>query len=435
MDGSGATPLLAAALVLVNAFFVIAELAVVRVRASRLDELARRGSRAAAQARSLVQQLDVYLTACQLGVTMASLGLGWIGEPLVAGAIEAGLARLGVEPRGWHGGLGAMLALALITGVLVVLGELVPKMLAIRHAERITLWIAAPMSAFCALTRPAVTMLTALARRLVRPLGVPPDVDTGETHSLGELRALVSDLRRGRPSELSETELLVNAFDFPAHTVRQIMRPRGEVVYLSLQDSLEKTIETVRRTGYTRFPLCHSDLDEVVGVVHVKDLLFPPRPLTGPADLLALRHPAVFIPENVSVVALLAEMRRRRVLMALAVDEYGQVSGLCTMENVLEQLVGEIQDEHDHEAPQIQITRTGDFVVDGRMLISDVNEHLLTSFSAPGCETIGGLVTYRLGRLPRRGDTLEIEHFRVVVLDLAGFRISRLAFAPITPAA
>lgn len=424
---------LALALVGANAFFVAAEFALVKVRVTRLDELAKAGSGQAARTRDMARQIDAYLSACQLGITLASLGLGWIGEPAFARLIRSMLGAIGLEGSGWVHGFEVATAFVIITSLHIVLGELAPKSLAIQYTEQVALGLSWPLHVFFRVSAPFIHGLNWAGNAAVRALGLPPPDHGHEGHTTAELRLMLHESHRSGILGLSERQLLDNAFEFSSRTVREIMRPRGDVTYLSLAQTLEESLEHMRTGAYTRFPLCKSDLDEVVGLIHVKDLLFPSAPLATPEDLSKLKRPILFVPEMIGIPALLAQMRHTKMLMAIAVDEYGVVTGMCTLEDIIEELVGEIQDEHDQEHPQIRSTRDGGFLVEGTVVIRDLCRHLMLEIPPSGADTISGYVLGRIGRMAREGDTLTVQNYLVTVVEVRGFRLARLLFTPIAP--
>jgi CBS domain containing-hemolysin-like protein len=280
---------------------------------------------------------------------------------------------------------------------------------------------------------PFIHALNGAGNAAVRLLGLPPPDHLQDGHSSAELRRMLHESHRTGNLEASERQLLDNAFEFADRTVRQVMRPRGETVYIALDEPLDAIIERVRKTGYTRYPLCTSDMDEVVGFIHVKDLLFPAAPFTGAEDLLKLKRDILFVPEMIGIPALLAQMRRAKMMIAVAVDEYGVVTGLCTMEDILEVLVGEIQDEHDQEHPLIRPTRDGGFLVEGTTLISEIGRRLMLDIKFDGGDTIAGYMLQQLGRMARDGDSITVHNYLVRVVEMKGFRIVRLLVTPVVP--
>ena len=423
---------LAGCLILANAFFVATEASLVRVRLTRLDELAATGNRAAARTREIAKRIGEYMSACQLGITLASLGLGWIGEPAFASLVARFLSLFHIEGGGWIHTFEVFAVFVLITFLHIVLGELVPKWLALQYAEDVAMGIAAPLSLFFRVAQPFIHVLNTSGLFIVKMMGLQPPSEGKNAHSTEELRLMLHESHRSGTLTLAERELLENAFDFSDRTVRQVMRPRGEISYLSLQEPLEKSLERARKNGYTRYPLCEDDVDHVLGLVHVKDLLWPTVELKSPEDMLKIKRDILFVPEMIGIPALLTEMRRKKVLMAIAVDEYGVVSGICTMEDILEELVGEIQDEFDQENPEIRPTKDGGFLLEGTVLIEDLNRRLMLNIRDNANDTVSGHILSRLGRMATAGDSLTMDNYLVRIVEVKGLRISKLLFTPIS---
>jgi CBS domain containing-hemolysin-like protein len=288
---------------------------------------------------------------------------------------------------------------------------------------------------FYRLTKPFIQALNWCGNAVIRMLGLPPPKEGAEAHSADELRLMMAESHRHGSISRAERELLENAFQFSDRTVRQVMRPRGEIAYLSLDRPLEENLTVAKGSEYTRFPLCSDDVDNVLGVVHVKDLLWPQVPLESSQDLVKLKRDILFIPEMIGIQALLSEMRRKKVMMAVAVDEYGVVSGLCTMEDILEELVGEIQDEFDQEHPTIRATKDGEFLVEGTVLIEDLNRHLMLNLHDSDNDTISGHLLSKLGRMAQVGETVVMDNYTVTLVEVKGLRISKLLFSPMAPKA
>jgi len=426
--------LLAFALVAANAFFVATEFAIVRVRETRIEELVRRGVKRAAATREVLQNLNAYLSACQLGITLTSLGLGWVGEPAFAQLFEPLVAGLGT----WSGVAAHSAALALSFGLItflhVVLGELVPKTIAIDRAEGVALLSAWPIRAFHRLFFPLIWVLNGAANLTVRGMRLRPASEASHAHSEEELRMILSLSHRSGVLTEAHAELIQNALDFVDRSARQIMVPRGDIVFLDVNRTYAENLEIARAAGHTRFPLCDADLDRVVGVLHIKDLFFSPA--TAP-DLRSLAREPLFVPDSLEVQRLLALFQKQRVHLGIVIDEYGGTSGLVTLEDVLEELTGEIQDEFDQELPKVHALEDGRLSVDATLPLDDFEEELGIPESACGeaVDTLGGLVLARLGRIARVGDAVEVGGRRIEVSRIRGRRILRLTVHPsATPA-
>jgi CBS domain containing-hemolysin-like protein len=421
---------LTALLILANAFFVAAEFAIVKVRGAHIDDLARRGSPLAQVARRIIHDLDSSLAAAQLGVTLASLGLGWVGEPAVAKVVEPLLNLMGIwSPEAIHGSSFA-LAFALITALHIIIGEQMPKFLGIRHSQEVALWTSLPFLIFSWCFYPALWLLNACANGLLRFLGFH-NVTTQElAHSEEELRVILSESQRHGALSAGKLNLLENVLDLAGQTVMQIMVPRPDIDCLSLAKPWKDNLEIIYRTGHTRYPLCETDVDHVIGMVHIKDIFLQRIEIKSSADLLKIRREVLFVPESRPVEALQQDFQQRRLHLAVVIDEYGSTAGLVTLEDILEELVGEIQDEFDAEPPKLEQTAEG-AVVDGQTPLAEVTDALgLAEVEVKDTYTIGGYVNAQLGRIGRIGDTVELDGHTVKVVEMSGRRITRVLIAP-----
>ena len=427
-----ADPLLVAAalaLVLVNAFFVAAEFAMVRVRHTRMAELAEGGDWRARAVAAAQQHLDAFLSATQFGITLASLGLGWIGEPAFAHLLAPVFEELGVSsPRVIHN-TSVAVAFALITFLHIVLGELAPKSYAIRFAEPTALWVAVPMRVFQIVFAPALWLLDRCSEATLRLIGVKPETSGDLAHSEEELRILLAESHRLGALSGAKRKLLENVIDYTDRTARHVMIPRSDIAYLSLARSLEENLAVITQTAATRYPLASTDIDHVVGMVHVKDLFNRRDALRSSEDLAAVKREILFVPETRPLDALLRDFQQRRIHIAIVVDEYGGTSGLVTLEDVLEEIVGEIQDEFDREPPSVEETPQG-LVFDGLTLIDDAGERLGVTLPEPAdVSTLAGLVTAQIGRMPRPGDKVTIAGLEFTVVEVKGRRVSKVLVA------
>jgi len=409
-------------LVALNGFFVAAEFALVKVRPTQLDPWVQRGSRMGRVARHMVRHLDAYLSATQLGITLASLALGWIGEPAFAWVVRPVVELFpgAGEEAVRHASI--VVAFLVITILHIVLGELAPKSLAIRKPEATSLWIALPLFAFYKITYPAIWILNHSANAILKVVGIQPVSESELGHDEEELRRLLASSHPERLSEVKQ-ELLDNIFELSHRTARQIMIPRGDVVYLSVTQPLETNLEIARGSGHTRFPLCDGDLDRVLGLVHIKDLF---RAATPPVSLTEIARELTFVPETFELDRLLLRMRQSQVHMAAVLDEYGGVSGIVTLENVVEEIVGAIQDEFDTEEPELVPLGEGAYDVSGSMLVKDFEDELALELSDRDEDTIAGLVLSELGRSPEVGDRARIGPLAAEVREINGNRIVRL---------
>ncbi len=424
MDLGAALPalLLAVVILLVNAFFVAAELALVRVRETQLRELAEAGSARARLARDLAINIDRYLSATQLGVTGASLALGIVGEPAVATLIAPAFGWLRERSEAAFHVVGFAISFGLVTYLHVVVGELAPKYLAIERAVALSLWTAYPMRAFYRATYPLIWLINLSARRLVQLLGGRGRSEL-DPHSEEELKMLVAISTRQGVLQESERVLLGRALEFADTLVRQVMVPRTEIVAIEDDRPLRELRDLAGERPFTRFPVFHGDLDHVVGIVHIKDLVAP-QDLSRPVREV-MRRP-LFLPETVRLDRALAEFRRQRIQLAIVVDEFGGTSGLATLEDVLEQLVGEVQDEFDRETPQFRAEQGGALLVDGLAPVPELRDRLGLTLDDVPYDTVGGLVFGRLGRLAKVGDAVDIDGHRFVVTAVDGRRVAQV---------
>lgn len=413
---------LAAFLVVLNGFFVAAEFALVKVRPTQIEPRADDGSRAAKVAQHMLRHLDAYLSATQLGITLASLALGWVGEPAFAWLVEPVVHTIAPNASAAAVHTAAVsLAFLTITVLHIVLGELAPKSYAIRKPEATTLFISLPLYAFYKVSYPAIWLLNQAANGLLRMIGIPPASEGEHGHDEEELRLLLASSHVGELSK-QKRELLDNVFELSHRNARQIMVPRNDVVFLSTTAPLADSLRIARRSGHTRFPLCDGDLDKVIGLIHIKDIFRTDRQFPS---LREISRPVVFVPETLELDRLLKRMRAERFHLAAVIDEYGGVSGVVTLENVIEEIVGEIQDEFDRETAQLE-GGDGVYRVAGAMLVEDLEKELELEFSERDEDTIGGVVLSELGRLPQVGDSIVLGRLTLEVLALDGNRIRTL---------
>jgi CBS domain containing-hemolysin-like protein len=415
-------------LVFLNGFFVASEFSIVKVRESRIRELAQKGKWQAQRAHSLITSMDEYLSATQLGITLASLALGWVGEPAFASLFEPLLKDLGGLSSIATHGLAATSAFLLITLLHIVLGELVPKSLAIQRADVVIRWIAAPLAVFHKISYPLIWILNGTANALLRLVGIVPMAESELAHSEEELRMILADSQAKGVLDLDERKMLERVFNFADRSVRQVMVPSLEVDFLDLQKGVEDNLETARQHQHTRYPLCDGTLDHVTGIVHVKDL-FRHRHATKKLQLELIKRPVQFVPESKYIKFLLTEFRHTRTHLAIVVDEYGATVGIVTLEDILEELVGEIQDEFDIELPPPMIQKTGDerHMIHGRTLLEDIEQELGITINDEENDTIGGHVMMVLGRTAEVGDEVTVAgQLRVRVVGMKGLQITDL---------
>jgi CBS domain containing-hemolysin-like protein len=410
-------------LVFLNGFFVAAEFAIVKVRSTQIEPLARSGSRRARVAQNLLGNLNSYLSACQLGITMTSLGLGWAGEPFVADMIAPLFeAYGGFTPAIFHT-VSFTIAFTIITYLHIVLGELAPKWLAIQYAQETTLTIARPLDLFFRVFRPFIWFLNVNANAFLRLLGIEPVGEEEITHSEEELRLI---LGKGSAQTSTGQRISLRALELRDRTVREVMVPRTALVVLYTGKPIEENIAVALDNQFTRYPLCDRNLDNVVGMIHLKDL-FKMKGETGPGTrLLEIKREMLFVPETMSLERALTMFLAKRVLMAIAVDEYGGTAGLVTLENVLEELVGEIRDEFDIEPVTVQKVSETEFLVDGSMPLLDFSRKFDVIPDSKDMVTVSGYVIHLLGQVPERGVVLRIGAWQGTVEAVDGIKVKTL---------
>ncbi|KAB2964987.1 MAG: HlyC/CorC family transporter [Thermoanaerobaculia bacterium] len=409
-------------LVVLNGFFVAAEFALAKVRPTQIESGAETGERRARLALHMLRHLDSYLSATQLGITLASIALGWVGEPAFAWMLEPLVSRIpGASPTLLHS-ISLTAAFATVSVLHIVFGELVPKSIAIRLPRGTALWTAAPLYVFYWAMFPAIWLLNRVANAILRLIGIRPVGEHEIAHSEEEVRLLLAS-RHGAELPEDKRDLLENVFELFDRVARQVMVPRADVVFLSTTRTIEENLDTARVSGHTRFPLCEGDLDSIVGVVHIKDLFRAPQ---LPDDLRRIARPVRFVPASTPLDKLMTRMRGERLHLAAVLDEYGGVSGIVTLENVIEEIVGPIQDEFDAEKPELVERGEGVWQVSGAMLVMDLEDELGLELSDRDEDTVAGLVLSELGRRPRPGDRVETAGFAFEVLEVQGHRIRTL---------
>ncbi|MCB8814976.1 hemolysin family protein [Desulfosporosinus shakirovi] len=417
--------LIAFLLVGLNGIFVAAEFAMVKVRKTRLAELAENGSRRAQSALEVTSQLDAYLSACQLGITLSSLGLGWIGEPAIAALIEPLFEGI----AGWNTiythSISIAIAFSIISLLHIVLGELVPKSLAIQKAESTALATAGFLKNFYWVCYPVIRSLNALANLVLRIWGIEPANEADLSHSEEELRMLVDASQKHGYLDKLEGKLLDNVFEFSDRIASEVMIPRQDMVCIFIQDTFEEILEVVKEHGHTRYLLCDDDKDHVLGLVHMRDIIRL-QEQAGSKDIAQIKRDILAVPEGMPISHLVQRMRSQRTHMAVVVDEFGGSAGLVTLEDMLEELVGEIYDEFELEQPPIQKLAENEYVLNGRVLMEEVSEMLDIQLEEETVSTIGGYVFSRLGRKPAKGDVVYFDGFHFEVMEVLGFRITKV---------
>ncbi|WP_102344963.1 hemolysin family protein [Bacillus sp. Marseille-P3661] len=382
--------LLIALLIALTAFFVATEFAIVKVRMSRIDQLIAEDKKGALAAKRVVSHLDEYLSACQLGITVTALGLGWLGEPTVEELLHPLFKSLNLNESVTHI-LSFGIAFALVTFLHVVVGELAPKTVAIQKAETITILFAGPIIWFYKIMYPFIWLLNGSARLLVGIFGLEPASEHEVAHSEEELRILLSESYKSGEINKNELKYVNNIFEFDERTAREIMVPRTEIVVISIDDTFDDVIKVIESEGYTRYPVVvDSDKDNILGFINAKELLTA-KIMNKTTDKQSFIKPVIRVIDTIPIHNLLVKMQKERIHIAILIDEYGGTSGLVTVEDIIEEIVGEIRDEFDEdEIPEIRKLKEGHYILDGKLLVEDVNDLLGTNLSEDEVDTIGG---------------------------------------------
>ena len=412
-------------LVFGNAFFVAAEFSIVKMRSSRLDVLIAEGNRRASYAKKLADRLDVALSVTQLGITIVSLGLGWLGEPVVASLLHPAFSWFGV-PESAVETVSFAIAFFLITSLHIVGGELIPKNVAIRKVESVALTVALPLLVFQRIMYPFVWLLNHVANWAEERMGfsvVTKEEDVAHTEE--EIRVLMEESHRQGFIDKTELEFVDNVFDFADLSVREIMIPRTDMVCLDLEDSLEESIETAMEERLTRYPICDGGKDNVIGFLHIKDFLQTLYKKETP-DLRKLARHALVVPEAMAVSRLLQTMQQERSQLAIVVDEYGGTAGMVTIEDVIEEIVGDIQDEFDTDRPLVEKKGACLYSVDAKMLLEELEDILEVAIDEEEIDSVGGWLSAHVDNPPRIGQKAAFGDAQFFVEETEGVRITRV---------
>jgi putative hemolysin len=423
------------ALVVANGFFVSAEFSIVAVRKTRIDQLLAEGHRGARAVRRAVTEPASYIAATQLGITMASLGLGWIGEPALASLIQPGLGFLSSQiAEATAHSIAVATAFAVVTSLHIVLGELAPKTIALQHAESTALLVVKPTELFMTAFWPFIRLLNGMGNAVVNLLGMRGSGSHGMVHSEEELKMLVTASQEAGVLEEQEERMLHRVFGFADLTAGQLMVPRTEVVAIPADATRDQIVSLIGRYGHTRLPVYRDDLDHVIGILHVTDLLKAITATSGAINAASLAREALTVPETLGADDLLAQMGRRAVGEALVIDEYGGTAGLVTFESLVARIVGDPGTTVAGQA-KIETLPDGSANLDGLVLVTDVNERFGLHIDAATYTTVGGFMLGRLGRRPRVGDAIDVNGRRMRVVALEGIRVSRVWLSKPAPPA
>ena len=417
-----------AILVAFTAFFVASEFAIVKVRSSRIDQLIEEGRTSAISAKKVVTNLDGYLSACQLGITLTALGLGWLGEPTIEDMLHP-LFSSGLNiPEGVAKVLSFTIAFAAITFLHVVVGELAPKTFAIQKAESITLYMSKPLILFYKVMYPFIWALNGSARLTAGIFGLKPVSENELAHSEEELRIILSESYKSGEINQSEFKYVNKIFEFDNRIAKEIMVPRTEMVSLSKDDTLETFLEVLREEKFTRYPIIDGDKDHIIGLVNIKEMM---TDLIGNENLSsqtleAYTRPIIRVIETIPIHDLLVKMQKDRVHMAILMDEYGGTSGLVTVEDILEEIVGEIRDEFDmDEIPMVRKIKDNHYIIDSKVLVTEVNDLLGIEINDEDIDTIGGWILTE-NYEAKEGDNILHESYTFKILEMEEHHIKYL---------
>nr|WP_111645064.1 hemolysin family protein [Anoxybacillus vitaminiphilus] len=415
-----------ALLIALTGFFVASEFAIVKVRSSRIDQLISEGNKRAVAAKKVISNLDEYLSANQLGITITSLGLGWLGEPTVERLLFPLFEKIHLSESLSHL-LSFVIAFASITFLHVVVGELAPKTLAIQKAEAITLLTAKPLSWFYKIMYPFIWTLNNSARIVTRLFGLKPASEHEIAHSEEELRLILSESYKSGEINQSEYKYVNNIFRFDDRVAKEIMVPRKEIVAFDINQTVKENLQIIKEEKYTRYPVIDGDKDHVIGLINIKEVFTDL--VTNPSEEKSIRdyiRPIIQVIESIAIHDLLVKMQKERIHMAILVDEYGGTSGLVTVEDILEEIVGEIQDEFDiDETPMIQKIDDDHTIIDGKVLISEVNDLFGLSIDDTDVDTIGGWILTEHYDI-KVGDSVQIDRYSFKVLEMDGHHVKTL---------
>lgn len=412
-------------LVFMNGFFVAAEFSLVKVRQSRLTQLVSEGNKRAVYALKVNKKLDAYLSATQFGITLASLGLGWVGEPAISELlVEPLMYKMGISDPTLITTVSVAVGFAIITFLHIVIGELAPKSLAIRKSESTSLWLSAPLLFFYKLFLPVIWLLNTAANSLLRLIGIEPAGEGEVAHSEEEIRILMNQSAKSGVIDKDEMKLMDNIFDFSDMLAREVMLPRTDMDCLYTNLPWEDNMKIVAESKHSRYPVAVEDKDQIIGFVHITDLLLPES--GRPLNLADMVRPILNVPESMEVSQVLRLMQKRHSQLTLVVDEYGGTAGLLTVEDIVEEIVGDLHDELEDERPEIEMLGEGVYSVDGRVLLEDVNDLVGSDIDDHEVDSIGGWLFKELEGAPAKGKKKVVGDVTIEVAESGRLRITRV---------
>jgi CBS domain containing-hemolysin-like protein len=414
-------------LVMLNGFFVAAEFALVKIRDTQLEPLIKKGNRRAGMVRMLVENLDASLSATQLGITLASLALGWVGEPVFHQLLQPLMDAVKIESHDLQQTLAFLVGFSAITFLHIVVGESAPKFLAIKNVLPVALSVAYPLFWFYKASYPVIYLLNKTSFWLLAQFGIAAASESELVHSEEELRLLVSASQRRSEATTLGRQIVLNALDLRRRVARDVMRPRQEIVALNTEASLTECLDVAEKTRFSRFPLCkEGNLDETLGVVHFKDMFAHRFRARTAAELIPVARKLIYVPETAHLEKLLQLFLERKLHLAIVVDEYGGTVGLVTLENILEELVGQIQDEFDQEKPMLIKTSENTWEIMGSLPLHYLSELTGEKLEEENITTTSGWATQKLGGFPKPGDLLNLGKYELKVEEMDGLRVARL---------
>lgn len=423
-------------LVILNGFFVAAEFAIVKVRASQIEIQAKSGSKVSNIAKNITQHLDGYLAATQLGITLASLGLGWVGESVMEHILHNLLTSFGSTPEfiaSFSNTASPIIAFAFITVMHIVFGELAPKSIAIQRPVATTLFVSVPLQIFYVVFRPFIWVLNGFANIILKMFGITPMHGQEGVHSTEELYYLLDQGKESGALDTNEHELIRNVFDFNERVVKNIMVPRTKISGVELESPKEEVIDKIIAEGYSRLPVYDEIIDKIVGIIHAKDVL----PLLANHKEWTLQdiiRKPYFVPETKKINDLLSELQQKRIQIAIVIDEFGGTAGMVTLEDIVEEIVGEIQDEYDEEKPTVEKISENEFIINAYATVYDVNELLPHDLPEnQDFDTVGGLVSHAFGRIPEVGDSEECYGYLFTILKKTEQNIETIKLELVIP--
>lgn len=411
-------------LVFMNGFFVAAEFAVVKVRKSRIETLVLEGNKSAKHTLKVVNDLNSYLSGCQLGITLASLGLGWVGEPALSEMLMPIFNMFNLSEATAHS-VSFILAFSVITALHIVLGELVPKSLAIITAEKIAMYTSFPLIMFYNLTYPIMWIFNHTTNFILKIFGLSQVGEHEAAHTDEEIKLLVEESYKHGLIDQTELTFVDNIFDFSEKTVKEIMIPRTDMACIFIEDSFDEIMEYALAEELTRYPVCIDSKDNISGFIHIKDL-YRLKIEGNSQDIEGIIREIKFVPESMSISELLKIFKKEKMQMAIVIDEYGGTFGLVTIEDILEEIVGEIQDEFDEDSEEIKTTKDGNYIVDGKVTLEHVNELLDIEIETENIDTIGGWIYSQLKSYPEVNDKISYKEHEFVILKCDSKRISKI---------